>query len=89
MPQPAGTLAVGFGELLNHMVTIILSASKESEARAKAAGFKKQEVLIRHDGPPIGDKERKKMKCALEYEMMSAVKPNQFLVGEYWGACPD
>lgn len=70
------------------MTTIILSASQAAHDRAVAAGFEVVQVLVRHDGPAIGDQERAKLKSKLECELMTEVRPNQFLVGEYWGAGP-
>jgi hypothetical protein len=64
------------------MVAIILAASDKTKKLALAAGFLEETVLIRHD-PVESTDEKKRM---IERKLF-AMRPYQFLVSGYWGAC--
>lgn len=64
------------------MIQIILLASDEAKARAKAAGFTEQTVLIRHNGCQSTEENKRK----LEREIAHQIRPYQYLVSDYWGA---
>ena len=67
------------------MVSIILSAYDEAKKLALAAGFREETVLIRHE-MVTGSKENED---EIVSEIINNIHPNQFLVANYWGACPD
>lgn len=66
------------------MVCIILCACDEVKAKAKAAGFSQQTILIRNN--PVQSTDANKQRY--ERELMQ-LGPYQFLVSDFWGAGPD
>ena len=62
------------------MLSIILLASDEVTAKAKAAGFTETTVLIKRSGGQSTEEH----KARLERELI-ALHPYQFLVSDYWG----
>ncbi len=63
------------------MVSIILACNDETKAKALAAGFHEETVLIRHNGV-LSNEENKR---TLETELFN-MRPYQFLVADFWGA---
>lgn len=67
-------------------MSVILSCSPEAKEKALADGFKEQTVLVKWEGIRSDDARRKSQR---ESQIMNAIRPNQFFVGDFWGAGPD
>jgi hypothetical protein len=68
------------------MISVLLSYSEESKAAALADGFKERTVLVKWE--PFGSN-RPEVKAQRETQIMREVRPNQFFIGDFWGAGPD
>lgn len=65
------------------MISVLLSYSEEARAKAVKDGFKEQTVLVKFEPFHADGKGRREM------EIMRAIAPNRFFVGDFWGAGPD
>lgn len=69
------------------MVSIVLAASKESEAELEQLGFQKTEVWLKYDR---GGGTTAEAKPRVEGEMFRMKHPPfMFLASSWWGAGPD
>lgn len=69
------------------MVSIVLAASKESEAELETLGFKKTEVWLKYgsSGKPTPE-----ARTEAEHELFHMKHPPfMFLAASWWGAGPD
>ena len=66
------------------MVSILLAWNEEAKAKALAAGFREVAVLLRHNGCQSTEENKRQ----LEMECRE-LRPFQFLVADFWGACLD
>lgn len=65
------------------MISVILDASDDAKAKALAAGFREQTVLVREEGfSPVVRKD------TTAGWIMTNIRPSRFWVGDCWGMGP-